>query len=477
VTDPRVVILVPRRAGVSRERDITWAWVRSWWWRTFPDWQLFEGHHDEGPFNRSAAINRAAGLADFEQPAPWEVAVIIDADVIVGSPELVRQAVATAQLTGRMVLPFSVRYDLTAQASQRLMAGGEPGMAGVHRTYTDMCSSVNVLTRELWEAVQGYDESFVGWGFEDNAFAAACHTFTGQAELKLDGIVWHLWHPTAPEGKRGTPGHARNRARADRYLAVRGDREATRALRATAAPAYEHHPTGIPRILHRTVPAEPAAQVERWWAAWRKLHPGWELMDHRDPLEPAAWPETSDLWPQCRNGAELADLVRLEALWRWGGIYVDSDVEPWRSLEPLLPLGAFAAWEDERVVPNAVMGAVPQHPAIGRCLELARQRVARPTWDRGPGITTEVLVGRDDVLLLPPGSFYPVHYRDPERAALMASPATRQRNPWAFGLHHYAGSWLEGAQDSAPAALSPLEARRAAREARAYARRAARAAR
>jgi len=436
----RVVVLVPRREG-DRERDLTWAWVRQWW-RDHLGWEVYEGHHTEGLFNRSAAINRAAGLADWEQPRPWDVAVIIDADVI-NDPERTRRGVEEAVATGRMVLPFDVRHDLN-QAGSRMVQAGWSGNWGklVHRTYTDMVSSVVIVSRELWDRVGGFDETFVGWGFEDNAFAAACQTFSGQPPLKLPGELWHLWHPTAREGKRGTFTHQRNKLRADLYLRARGDVEATRRLQATSRPSFEHQPTGIPRILHRVVPERLNADAERWWLQWGKLHPDWELMTHRDPLVPEEWPATAAYWQFAQNGAELADMVRLEALLRWGGVYVDQDVEPYRPLDSLLPLSAFAAWEDERVVPNAVMGAVPSHPAIQACLELLLDRLDEPTWERGPGVTTRVLVGRDDVLLLPPGSFYAVHYRDPDRKRLMRDPGLRQRNPWAFGLHHYFGSWL-----------------------------------
>jgi hypothetical protein len=438
---PRVVIGVPRRDG-NRERDLTWAWVRRWWQEHFPEWGLFEGHHLEGPFNRSAAVNRAAGYADWQQEQPWDVLVIIDSDVI-ADPELVRQGVQLALESGRMVLPFDVRLDLNQRGSARVMGGHQGNWRRfVQHTYTDMCSSVVIVSRALWDATGGFDEGFVGWGFEDNAFAAACETFGGGPPIKLHGDVWHFWHPTATEGKRGTPSHQRNRARADRYLAVRGDREATRALRELAPPAFEHRPVGIPRILHRVVPESTSAQVEAWWTGWVQLHPEWEVRTHRDPLEPAAWPETSAAWPACQNGAELADLVRLEALLRWGGVYLDSDVEPYRSLEPLLPLSAFAAWEDGREVPNAVLGAVPGHPAIRACLDLALARIAQPTWERGPGVTTAVLPGRADVLLLPPGSFYPYHYSEMERRL----EPHREQQPWAFGAHHWHGSWLPEAQ-------------------------------
>lgn len=446
--EPRVVILVPRRAG-NEPRDATWAFVRGRWQAEHPSWGLFEGHHDLGPFNRSAAINRAAGLADWERDDPWDVAVIIDADVLCDA-DRVRAGVDMALATGRMVLPFDVRRDLNPTGSTMVQRGYSGSWDRyVHRTYTEMVSSVVVVTRQLWEAVQGFDETFVGWGFEDNAFAASCETFGG-AFVRLPGELWHLWHPTAPEGKRGTATHGRNQLRARRYLEARGDQEATRAVRASMIHSYEHQPTGIPRILHRVVPERIDQQAESWWKAFSDLHPDWELRTHRDPLDPADWPETAGAWHHAENGAQFADLIRLEAVLRWGGVYVDEDMQPMRSLESLLPLSAFAAWEDSKVVPNAVFGAVPAHPAIRECLDAMLQLLPCPTWTSGPGVTTRVLVGRDDVTLLPPASFYPVHYRDPERARLMGAFDAKV-NPWTFALHHYRGSWLPTSEQGAPA--------------------------
>jgi mannosyltransferase OCH1-like enzyme len=187
------------------------------------------------------------------------------------------------------------------------------------------------------------------------------------------------------------------------------------------------------------VPERTTAQVEEWWGRFASLHPEWDLRTHRDPLAPEEWPLTAPYWDRCHNGAELADLVRLEALIRDGGVYVDSDVEPYRPLDPLLPLQAFAAWEDYRSVPNAVLGATPNHPAIRACLQLAIERIDQPTWERGPGVMTAVLPGRTDVLLLPPGAFYPYHYSE---AKTERGHDHRKEQPWAFVAHHWAGSWL-----------------------------------
>lgn len=434
----KAVILVPRRRDHGY-RDQVWTWVRAWWEANLPELPVFEGHHEKGLFNRSAACNAAAAAAT--EAGPWDVALIIDADVIC-DPARVREAIELAFSEGnRMVLPFSRRHNLNPVGTRRIMAGEQGSWVRfVAKTYTQMCSSCVAVPRQLWDEVGGFDERFSGWGFEDNAFAAACETF-GADMTKIEGELWHLFHPTAPEGKVGSPSFRANRSRADAYHAAIGKPDAMRALQRgdqpIDVPSRPHE--NIPRILHRVVPEVSPPESEEWWLRFGELHPDWTLLTHRDPLKPVDWPLTAHRWAACTSGAQLAGLVRLEALWRFGGVYVDADVEPHLSLEPLLPLRAFAAWEDAKVVPDAVLGAEPEHPAIRACLELALKRVSRGAWESGPGVTTAVLAGRPDVLLLPPGSFYPVHYRDPERDRKMAAGPT---DPWTFALHHYAGSWL-----------------------------------
>jgi mannosyltransferase OCH1-like enzyme len=203
----------------------------------------------------------------------------------------------------------------------------------------------------------------------------------------------------------------------------------------------------IPRVLHRTVPEHTNGEVEQWWTEAVDLHPDWQHRTWRDPLNPDDFPLTASSWHRCTSGAQFAGLVRLEVLWHLGGVYIDSDFEPYRPFDPLLGAGCFAGYEDEKVVPDAVIGAEAGHPAIEACLKLALQRINSTSedwrtgctaWATGPGVTNTVLRDRCDVLLLPPAAFYPLHYANKHRAKWAS---VRENNPWSFGAHRWHHSW------------------------------------
>lgn len=393
---------------------------------------IYEGHHDIGPFNRSAAVNAAS-----EAAGDWDVALIIDSDTV-SEPEAVQKAIARAHQTGGLVVAHNKRHMLTEAATKKILGGDRSnwkrgGM--VRRTYLDSVSCAVAISRETWDKIGGFDDRFEGWGFEDTAFHIAVETITGLPIETIPGDCFHLWHATGPETSRASITYQRNHSLKRRYEAVRWQPE--KLLRLLGR-VDDDAPVGtIPRILHRTVPEHTSDEVERWWMRFAELHPDWDLRTYREPIDPADWPMTGMMFDKCQNGAQKAGLIRLEALYTYGGVYVDSDVEPHRPFDSLLPLGAFAAWEDEKVVPDAVLGATASHPAWMQLIGRAREAImnGQDAWNSGPGGTTEILPGRSDVLLLPPGAFYPAHYL--EKAKLGQSGS----KPWVFCEHKWHHSW------------------------------------
>lgn len=222
----RAVILAPRRAGIPA-RDEAWAWCKARWQALLPETPIYEGHHDDGgPFNRAAALNTAARLADADEH--WDVAVVVDADVFI-DPANVRAAIARAEATGKVTWAFTRWNGLTPGGSKILLAS-PPGTAFrisaesdaglVEKTNPISWSCCFVVPRAVWDDLGGFDERFRGWGWEDMAFQSVVCGLYGHE--RLDGDVYHLWHPRAEERIRaGTPLHpayVSNRMLGRRYM-------------------------------------------------------------------------------------------------------------------------------------------------------------------------------------------------------------------------------------------------------------------
>ena len=122
---------------------------------------------------------------------------------------------------------------------------------------------------------------------------------------------------------------------------------------------------------------------------FRDLHPSWDLCE---------WIDDSQL-PRLKN-ADLyeraeeiiphdykrfrSDLLRLELLNEFGGVYLDTDVRPLRSWSTLLAgVECFAGYSpnrgpnDERLLTNAILGARPKHLLIQACIDRLPDAVER----------------------------------------------------------------------------------------------------
>ena len=69
--------------------------------------------------------------------------------------------------------------------------------SGPLNVFGAMCQ---IMPREAFEAVGGWDERFRGWGGEDYAFARALDTLWGPHKNTANDIL-HLWHPRITGGR------------------------------------------------------------------------------------------------------------------------------------------------------------------------------------------------------------------------------------------------------------------------------------
>lgn len=186
-----IPVLVPRRDDHG-ERDKLWKFVKGKVWPTYEGYQVVEGHHVSGPFNRSEAINTAARIA-----GNWDVAVIADGDAWVPKEQL-DAAVKMARETGRLVSAFTELWMLPEVTTQGLLRGNSvpariPTPPERKKDHRSICI---VVPRVVFEAVGGFDEGYRSWGGEDDAFWHAATIAAGDPQ-RVAGVAYHLHHKPA----------------------------------------------------------------------------------------------------------------------------------------------------------------------------------------------------------------------------------------------------------------------------------------
>jgi hypothetical protein len=200
---------------------------------------------------------------------------------------------------------------------------------------------------------------------------------------------------------------------------------------------YALKPRVIPHVIHFKVPKEINAEQAHCIERATSLHPDWKVHVWRDPVNPDGF-RLAKYWPLVNCGAQLADLIRIEIISRFGGVYLDSDVVLVKRLDELADgCEFFIASENGAGATNAAFGARAGHPVLTDMIEdlLARP----PDWSLPPSITTgpvlfaRFLRWREDFCLLPRESFYPYAYNQPPKAP----------RPGTYGIHLWAKSWAK----------------------------------
>jgi inositol phosphorylceramide mannosyltransferase catalytic subunit len=177
----------------------------------------------------------------------------------------------------------------------------------------------------------------------------------------------------------------------------------------------------IPRTFHQIwlgpdpFPEEYAA----YQATWLRHHPGWALRfwTEENLPEELRRPEVAE---RLRNPTDRSNILRLELIWRFGGVYVDTDVECLRSIDPLIEDTDFfitLRHSGGRSTNNFFFGAVAGHPILDRGLDEIRPRQKFGATNKGrTGVRfmNELIAGhRNKILLLEPAKLkgYAVHHR------------------------------------------------------------------
>lgn len=89
--------------------------------------------------------------------------------------------------------------------------------------------------------------------------------------------------------------------------------------------------------------------------SWKRILPEYQIKEwNEDNFDLDMFPYVREAY-NSRKFAFVTDVVRLYALYTEGGIYMDTDVEVLKPLDPFLHHTAFSGFEDEENIPTGIM--------------------------------------------------------------------------------------------------------------------------
>ena len=132
----------------------------------------------------------------------------------------------------------------------------------------------------------------------------------------------------------------------------------------------------IPKLIHycwlSDDPFPP--KIEQCVESWKRYLPDYEFRHwHTSNFDMEAHPWVKQAFEQ-KKYAFAADYIRLYALYHFGGIYLDSDVEVKKPFDDLLALPYFACTEGNLSMEAGAWGAQKHLDWVGACLDYYKGR-------------------------------------------------------------------------------------------------------
>ncbi|MCL2869322.1 glycosyltransferase [Candidatus Saccharibacteria bacterium] len=220
---------------------------------------------------------------------------------------------------------------------------------------------------------------------------------------------------------------------------------------------YDNQTTNIPKVVHycwmgKNVKSQ---EVKEYIKTWKKYLPDYEFVEWNENNFNLNYNYYVKEAYQNKKWAFVSDVVRLHALYYYGGIYMDVDVEVLKPLEQFLDHHAFSSFEagdpnnPEPSIPTGLMASERKGLWAKELLEYYRYRffvMPDGSFDMTPNpvpITDHTiekyhLICNNKFQDLGAVTIYPSEYFCPKSWKTGKIHLTKN----SYAIHHFQGSWL-----------------------------------
>ena len=213
----------------------------------------------------------------------------------------------------------------------------------------------------------------------------------------------------------------------------------------------------IPRFIHFIWLGSPLPErCKPLVESWKKMHPEWTVKVWTEADLDQFNLKNKEAFDKATNYGEKSDIWRYEILYRFGGVYVDTDFEclrPFDAIHQTCDLYAGASYGKEAILYNGLIGSIPNHPIIKACIDSIKvgpgdNNSGRIIQTTGPIHFTNCFLSLANTLQgklvpFPVTFFYPfpnINRFDTQNHELIKQ---KWLCPESYALHYWATSWVK----------------------------------
>lgn len=212
----------------------------------------------------------------------------------------------------------------------------------------------------------------------------------------------------------------------------------------------------IPKIIHYCWfgDAEIPEEYVQYIAEWKNLHPGWILKKWDESNVPNDVPYLNTSLHNSK-WANASNYIRLYAVEKEGGIYLDIDFKLLKPLDPLLDNNVFMAFEsctnNNIWINNAAMGSVAGSSLLNKAIDIFLKSFdgLEEANLSGPQFITHFLLQHfpdincegyqnNQIHIYPKETFYPILYNERYKLADIEKHISEN----TFGVHVWGRTWF-----------------------------------